>query len=215
MRWPPSRNSARRRIRPDPDSAAPRASVRVRIARAPLRQLLAVMLQRFAVAVVHAGIAAAVAAVARQRRFGRDRAGIVAGRVGRGQGCVRSGGRGHGRAFAPRAEAAGVRAVHIATARLAPDVNRGTLQAMPRPDPSRKAARAARRWRLRALAPLCLVAGLLPGGAAMALDPSLPVERYTITRWHTDDGLPHSQIHDIGQGRDGFLWLTTWEGTAR
>src|SRR5690606_39362590 len=82
MRWPPSRNSARRRIRPDPDGAAPRASVRVRIARAPLRQLLAVMLQRFAVAVVHAGIAAAVAAVARQWRFGRDRAGIVGGRVG-------------------------------------------------------------------------------------------------------------------------------------
>ena len=74
---------------------------------------------------------------------------------------------------------------------------------------------AARRGWLRALACLCLVAGLLPGGMALALDPSLPVERYTITRWHTDDGLPHSQIHDIAQGRDGFLWLTTWEGTAR
>ena len=58
-------------------------------------------------------------------------------------------------------------------------------------------------------------AWLALAGPACALDPELPPERYTITRWSADDGLPHSQIHDIGQSPDGFLWVTTWEGTAR
>ena len=52
-------------------------------------------------------------------------------------------------------------------------------------------------------------------GSASALDPALPPERYTVTRWNADDGLPHSQIHDISQDSDGFLWVSTWEGTVR
>ena len=36
-----------------------------------------------------------------------------------------------------------------------------------------------------------------------------------MTRWSADDGLPHSQVHDIAQARDGHLWLTGWEGTSR
>ena len=56
---------------------------------------------------------------------------------------------------------------------------------------------------------------MLAAGPAQALDPSLPAERYTVTRWSADDGLPHSQIHDISQDRDGFLWVATWEGTVR
>jgi diguanylate cyclase (GGDEF)-like protein len=50
---------------------------------------------------------------------------------------------------------------------------------------------------------------------ARALDPAQSIDRYTITRWATDDGLPHNQIHDISQSSDGFLWIATWEGAAR
>lgn len=49
----------------------------------------------------------------------------------------------------------------------------------------------------------------------MALDPGLLPERYTVTRWNADDGLPHGQIHSISQDADGFLWVATWEGTVR
>ena len=69
-------------------------------------------------------------------------------------------------------------------------------------------------WRHR-FACLLAAAGLVLAAPACALDPELPPERYTITRWSADDGLPHSQIHDIDQSPDGFLWVTTWEGTAR
>src|SRR5690606_40064226 len=55
------------------------ASNLVRMALQPLRQSLPVILQLVAVAVVDAGIAAAVAAVAWQRRLGRDRTRIVVG----------------------------------------------------------------------------------------------------------------------------------------
>src|SRR5690554_8114343 len=58
-------------------------------------------------------------------------------------------------------------------------------------------------------------ATVLAAGSAWALDPALPPERYTVTRWNADDGLPHSQIHDISQDDDGFLWVATWEGTVR
>ncbi|MBJ6985189.1 ligand-binding sensor domain-containing diguanylate cyclase [Luteimonas sp. MC1750] len=67
----------------------------------------------------------------------------------------------------------------------------------------------------RAWAVLLACALLSPAGAALALDPGLPPERYTVTRWSADDGLPHSQVHDIVQTDDGFLWIATWEGTVR
>ena len=56
---------------------------------------------------------------------------------------------------------------------------------------------------------------LLASSPVLALDPSLPPERYTVSRWNADDGLPHGQVHDISQDRDGFLWVATWEGTVR
>ena len=59
------------------------------------------------------------------------------------------------------------------------------------------------------------LATVLAAGTAWALDPALPPERYTVTRWNVDDGLPHSQIHGISQDSDGFLWVATWEGTVR
>lgn len=86
---------------------------------------------------------------------------------------------------------------------------------MPRSSASRLAARARRPRRLRAFACLCAWAWLASAGQAVALDPRLPVERYTVTRWTADDGLRHSQVHDIAQARDGHLWLTGWEGTMR
>jgi len=60
-----------------------------------------------------------------------------------------------------------------------------------------------------------MCAWFAPVARASALDPALPAERYTVTRWNADDGLPHSQIHAISQDEDGFLWVSTWEGTVR
>ena len=68
----------------------------------------------------------------------------------------------------------------------------------------------ARAWLAPSLAWLAALAG-----PAVALDPALPPERYTVTRWNADDGLPHGQVHAIGQDGDGFLWAATWEGTVR
>ncbi|MGY0612581.1 diguanylate cyclase [Luteimonas sp. A501] len=56
---------------------------------------------------------------------------------------------------------------------------------------------------------------MLAPGPARALDPAQPTERYAVTRWNADDGLPHGQVHAIGQDGDGFLWVATWEGTVR
>src|SRR5690606_27868244 len=72
---------------------------------------------------------------------------------------------------------------------------------------------AMRAWRLGS--GVLVAAWLAVAGPAQALDPAISPDRYTIARWSADDGLPHSQIHDIGQSPDGFLWVTTWEGTAR
>src|SRR5690606_3704888 len=82
---------------------------------------------------------------------------------------------------------------------------------MPGMDASRRSATA---WLSRALA-TALACAWLAAGPARALDPSLPPERYSVTRWNADDGLPHGQVHAIGQDGDGFLWVATWEGTSR
>lgn len=73
--------------------------------------------------------------------------------------------------------------------------------------------RAAHAVRMAVMAAAALWLGL--PGLASALDPDLPPDRYSVTRWSADEGLPHSQIHDITQTADGFLWIATWEGTAR
>src|SRR5690606_20941836 len=72
---------------------------------------------------------------------------------------------------------------------------------------------AMRAWRLGS--GVLAAAWLAVAGPAHALDPAIPTDHYTVVRWSADDGLPHSQIHDIGQSPDGFLWVTTWEGTVR
>src|SRR5690606_8971932 len=75
------------------------------------------------------------------------------------------------------------------------DVDRGTLNGMPGMDPSIPAARARPRQRVCAWLLACAGAWFAPAAPAATLDPALPAERYTVTRWNADDGLPHSQIH--------------------
>lgn len=48
-----------------------------------------------------------------------------------------------------------------------------------------------------------------------ALDPSVPLDRYTMRGWTGADGLPQSTPLQIVQTRDGYLWLGTWGGLAR
>lgn len=38
---------------------------------------------------------------------------------------------------------------------------------------------------------------------------------YTVSGWGMDDGLPHNYVHALAQGRDGLIWVGTWEGVAR
>lgn len=44
---------------------------------------------------------------------------------------------------------------------------------------------------------------------------SKPLSQYTMMSWDTRDGLPHTSVNSIGQDRDGYLWLATWEGPVR
>ncbi|PJK14451.1 hypothetical protein CO613_06160 [Lysobacteraceae bacterium NML07-0707] len=38
---------------------------------------------------------------------------------------------------------------------------------------------------------------------------------YTVQHWNMQHGLPHNMVNAITQDRDGFIWVTTWEGAAR
>src|SRR5262249_29615865 len=44
---------------------------------------------------------------------------------------------------------------------------------------------------------------------------SARMERYSIRRWTTEDGLPQSRVSAVAQTPDGYLWLGTWFGLAR
>jgi len=39
--------------------------------------------------------------------------------------------------------------------------------------------------------------------------------QYRFDHWTADDGLPQNSVRDIVQTRDGYLWLTTFDGLAR
>src|SRR5262245_33468429 len=39
--------------------------------------------------------------------------------------------------------------------------------------------------------------------------------QYRIDHWTTDNGLPQNTVRAIAQTRDGYLWLTTFDGLAR
>src|SRR6266849_5382558 len=48
---------------------------------------------------------------------------------------------------------------------------------------------------------------LVWGGAAQA--------QYRFNSWSTDNGLPQNSVNDIRQTRDGYIWLTTFDGLVR
>lgn len=68
-----------------------------------------------------------------------------------------------------------------------------------------------------------LLAGLLCGAlmagfarpCAFALNPTEAPRDYILTRWDTENGLPHNAIRQIYQTREGFLWIGTSYGLAR
>ena len=39
--------------------------------------------------------------------------------------------------------------------------------------------------------------------------------QYRFDNWTTDNGLPQNSIHSIIQTRDGYLWMTTFDGLVR
>src|ERR1700687_1417768 len=39
--------------------------------------------------------------------------------------------------------------------------------------------------------------------------------QYRFSSWTTDNGLPQNTVYDIRQTRDGYLWLTTFDGLVR
>lgn len=58
-----------------------------------------------------------------------------------------------------------------------------------------------------------LAACLLPFNA-VALNTG-HTSNYTVQHWNMQQGLPHNMVNAITQDRDGFIWVTTWEGAAR
>lgn len=69
-------------------------------------------------------------------------------------------------------------------------------------------ARPTRRWSSCGAASLWWLLALFgPVSPATA--------QYRFDRWTTDNGLPQSSIHAILQTRDGYSWLTTWDGLVR
>ena len=58
---------------------------------------------------------------------------------------------------------------------------------------------------------LCLV---LPG-AALALDPGIPLRQIVVDSWQASDGLPVNSATAVVQTADGYIWAATEEGLAR
>lgn len=83
---------------------------------------------------------------------------------------------------------------------------------MPIDQPAVRAALTSWRWWARVLA-TALLAGF--GPRAAALDPTEALSNYNVTRWDTEDGMPHNSVRHLFQTRDGFLWVATPLGLAR
>src|SRR5207237_2685805 len=50
--------------------------------------------------------------------------------------------------------------------------------------------------------------------ALVVTAPATPAQ-YRFNSWNTDSGLPQNTVYDIHQTRDGYLWLTTFDGLVR
>ncbi len=81
---------------------------------------------------------------------------------------------------------------------------------MRRPAPLLSAA-AADWWR-DSFGKVCLCLGplMLIGAAPLAA-----FAQYRFDHWTADNGLPQNSVRDIVQTRDGYLWLTTFDGLVR
>src|SRR5262245_39594186 len=64
------------------------------------------------------------------------------------------------------------------------------------------------KWTSRILA-------LFLGAIAYAVFVQSAAAQYRFDVWTTDQGLPHSNVLNIYQTSDGYLWLTTFNGLVR
>lgn len=71
------------------------------------------------------------------------------------------------------------------------------------------------RQTLHACALLCFAATSLHAQAPSGLDPDKALTQYSLDAWSTDEGLPQNTVNALVQGRDGYLWLGTYDGLAR
>jgi diguanylate cyclase (GGDEF)-like protein len=69
--------------------------------------------------------------------------------------------------------------------------------------------------RLRHLALLLALAGLLASSAVQALDPTKAFNHYVINSWSIREGLPQISVQSIAQDHEGYLWVGTQSGVAR
>jgi PAS domain S-box-containing protein len=69
--------------------------------------------------------------------------------------------------------------------------------------------------RVGAIFRLVALLAALAAPSTFALNPAEKPANYIVTRWDTEDGLPHNAIRQIFQTRDGYLWVGTLQGLAR
>ena len=71
--------------------------------------------------------------------------------------------------------------------------------------------------RLRVAALVALLPAALPAERTLLPDPKQvrTVGPFVHDVWRIEDGLPQNSISDIAQTRDGYLWLTTFDGLVR
>jgi signal transduction histidine kinase/CheY-like chemotaxis protein len=60
-----------------------------------------------------------------------------------------------------------------------------------------------------------LVAGLLGGRVAFALDPAMPTRQYVVDHWTWNHGMPEETITGMVQAPDGHLWIAHADGLVR
>lgn len=68
---------------------------------------------------------------------------------------------------------------------------------------------------VRRSAVLALLAALLVGTSAFALDPTRALTQSRLSVWTSESGLPQNTVDAIVQTRDGYLWIGTEEGLVR
>jgi len=71
------------------------------------------------------------------------------------------------------------------------------------------------RFTVRPLARVALIAALLFGGAARAVDPHRALTQARLSVWTNENGLPQTTINAIAQTTDGYIWMGTEEGLVR